>query len=92
LAAWDNQLQAATALVDHGADINIRSGSIHNNSPAGWAIVAGSADVFEMLIDRGADVLEWFRDDAQAAINGKFTQYKSVPPENYQRIWHCLQS
>ncbi len=63
----------------------------HNNSPAGWAIVAGSADVFELLLDRGADVLDGFSADAQAAINGEFVKYKWVPPENYQRIWDRLQ-
>jgi ankyrin repeat protein len=91
-AAWNNHLQVATALVDHGADINIRSGRIHNNSPAGWAIVAGSADVFEMLLDRGAEVLDWFSEDAQAAMDGKFLPYKRVAQDCYQRIWNCLRS
>ncbi len=45
-AAWCNCVRAAEALLDQGADINIRSGRIHNNSPAGWAIVSGAEAVF----------------------------------------------
>jgi ankyrin repeat protein len=86
LAAWDNNLDVAEALLDHDADINARSGSIHNNSPAGWAIVAGSADVFELLLDRGGKVLDFFERDAQAAVDGKFRQYKNADQESYQRI------
>ena len=85
-AAWQDNLDAANALVEAGADINLRSGEIHNNNAAGWAIVAGSADVFCMLMDRGADVLDFFKADANAAVEGKFRQYKVVPQENYERI------
>ncbi len=45
LAAWNDHVAVASKLLDRGADIHIRSGSIHHNSPAGWAIVAGSADL-----------------------------------------------
>ena len=76
----------AERLVGAGADINIKSGEIHSNSPAGWAIVAGSADVFCYLMDQGAEVLDFFLPDAQAAVSGEFRQYKSVPQENYDRI------
>jgi ankyrin repeat protein len=86
LAAWNNHVEAATALLDGGADIDIRSGSIHNNSPAGWAIVAGSADVFELLMDRGAKVLDWFADDARAALRGEFQKFKCASTSDYQRI------
>ncbi|MFO0924813.1 MAG: ankyrin repeat domain-containing protein [Pirellulales bacterium] len=34
LAAWNDLLEAAQALCEHGADLNVRSGKIHNNSPA----------------------------------------------------------
>ena len=90
-AAWEDHAEAALALVENGADINARSGAIHKNSPAGWAIVAGSANVFERLMDCGAEVLESFLDDAQAGVDGKFAPYKCVDPNHYARILKRLQ-
>ena len=75
-AAWNDSLEVAKKLVAAGADINKRSGEIHNNSPAGWAIVAGSADVFNYLMDQGAEKLDHFMADAQASARGKHLQYK----------------
>ena len=72
--------------------INNRSGKIHNNSPAGWAIVAGSDRVFDLLLDHGAAKLDWFSDDAQAAVNGAFAQFKVVPHASYERIQTRLNS
>lgn len=92
VAAWDDNAEVAAALLASGADINIRSGSIHNNSPAGWAIVAGSAQVFQVLMDHGAEQMEWFARDAEAAVNGEFLKFKSVPTENYARILERLNS
>ncbi len=92
LAEWNDHVAVASRLLDRNADINIRSGKIHHNSPAGWAIVAGSADVFELLMDRGAEVLDWFVDDAVAAVAGRFAPYKCVPQSNYERILRRLRS
>ena len=89
-ATWHDHLEVAKSLVQHGADINLRSGELHNNSPAGWAIVAGSADVFEFLMESGAEVLDSFVKDAHAAATGAFRQVKIVPQENYDRIVACL--
>lgn len=89
-AAWHDLVEVAEALLDAGADIDILSGDIHNNSPAGWAIVAGSANVFEFLMDRGAAKLDWFQESAEAAVKGDFLQYKCVPQENYERILRRL--
>ena len=86
LAAWENHLDIARTLVENGAEVNISSGEIHNNSPAGWAIVAGSADVFEFLMDSGAEVKEFFVADAKAAVQGEFRAYKNSPQEHYERI------
>jgi ankyrin repeat protein len=86
LAAWNDSLEVAKKLVAAGADLNKRSGKIHNNSPAGWAIVAGSADVFSYLMDQGAETLDHFLEDAQASARGEHLEYKCVPMENYQRI------
>ncbi len=89
-AAWHNCLNSAIALVENGADIDARSGKLHNNSPAGWAIVAGSADVFEYLIKRGATRLSWFADDAREAIAGRFDNVSRAEPEKRQRILALL--
>jgi hypothetical protein len=85
-AAWSNCPDAAAALLDNGADIDIRSGKLHNNSPAGWAIVAGSDRVFELLLDRGATVYEWFVDDARDACDRRFDQVSNVPKVQRERI------
>lgn len=37
-------------------------------------------------MDHGAEVKEFFLDDAKAAVASKFRQYKVVPQENYERI------
>lgn len=92
IAAWEDHLDAAVALAEEGANIDLKSGEIHNNTPAGWAIVAGSCNVFEMLMDRGAEVRDFFLADAQAATKGEFRQFKNVPQENYDRILARIQS
>lgn len=85
-AAWSNCAEAARALLDNGADIEARSGKLHNNTPAGWAIVAGADKVFNLLIDRGAQKHPWFLDDARDACAGRFDQVANVPSEQRQRI------
>ena len=86
VAAWNNCPVSAEALLDHGADIDARSGKLHNNSPAGWAIVAGSDCVFDVLMDRGAKCYEWFLDDARDASAGRFDQVGSASPDQRHRI------
>lgn len=86
LAAWNNCAESAEALLDNGADIETRSGKIHNNTPAGWAIVAGADAVFELLISRGAQCHPWFVDDARDACAGRFDQVSSASREVRQRI------
>lgn len=85
-AAWSNCVESARALIDNGADIEARSGKIHNNTPAGWAIVAGAEKVFDLLLDRGAQVHSWFLDDARDASAGRFDQIANVPREQRHRI------
>ncbi|MFO0939510.1 MAG: ankyrin repeat domain-containing protein [Pirellulales bacterium] len=91
LAAWNNCAKAAAALLDCGAAIDIRSGPMHNNSPAGWAIVAGADTVFELLMDRGATQLPWFLDDARDALAGRFDQVSRASLEQRQRILKRLE-
>jgi ankyrin repeat protein len=85
-AAWRNCSDSAEALLDNGADIDARSGKIHNNSPAGWAIVSGSDNVFELLMNRGAQCYPWFLDDARDACSGRFDQVSNATPEQRARI------
>lgn len=91
LASWHNCLDAAKVLVEHGADVDTRSGKLHNNTPAGWAIVAGSADVFEYLIVRGATRHPWFVDDALDASAGRFDNISRANIEQRLRILSLLQ-
>ncbi len=85
-AAWSNCSVSAEALLDNGADIDARSGKLHNNSPAGWAIVSGSDSVFELLINRGAECHAWFLDDARDACNGRFDQVGKGATQQRERI------
>ncbi|MEQ1827904.1 MAG: ankyrin repeat domain-containing protein [Pirellula sp.] len=86
IAAWHDHDPVAAKLIALGADINLRSGKIHNNSPAGWAIVAGSHRVFSRLLDHQAERHPWFDEDTQAAVDGEFLKYKKVPKQNYEKI------
>jgi len=86
LAAWNDCLEAAKALVDSGADKDAKSGNLHNNSPAGWAIVAGSAKVFDYLIATGAKHFPWFGDDAREACNGRFDAISAASKERRREI------
>ncbi len=85
-AAWNNTVDAADALIQRGADIEQRSGEIHNNTPMGWAIVAGSADMAERLVEQGCELHDYFLEDAKAGLAGEFRDYKYVDPKNFERI------
>jgi ankyrin repeat protein len=91
-AAWSNSRDSALALLSNGADIEARSGKLHNNTPAGWAIVAGADSVFELLFDRGAHCHPWFLDDARDACNGCFDQVSSASQEQRIRILSRIES
>ena len=90
IAAWNDHLEVAAELIKFGADVNIRSGKTHNNSPAGWAIVAGSSDVFSWLVKNGAEKLPWFEDDAQDSVDGKFDDYKHAPIAKRKEILESI--
>lgn len=85
-AAWNNCAVSAKALLENGANINAVSGKLHNNSPAGWAIVSGSDSVFNLLMDRGALCHSWFLDDARDACAGRFDQVSNATSEQRNRI------
>ncbi|MBL8890255.1 MAG: ankyrin repeat domain-containing protein [Planctomycetaceae bacterium] len=86
-AAWSNCLESAQSLLEHGAEIDARSGHLHNNTPAGWAIVAGSDRVFALLMDRGATVQPWFLKDAREACEGRFDPFSCVPASQREKIF-----
>ena len=92
IAAWSNCSEAAQALINHEADIEARSGKLHNNTPAGWAIVAGADGVFELLIDQGAQCHPWFLDDARDACAGRFDQVSAASKEQRARILSRLEA
>ena len=80
-AAWHNRIAAAAALLDHGARLDIVSGPQHENTPLGWAIVAGHWEMVEFLIERGARPQRWFVHDAEIALAGAF---RDIAPEARQ--------
>jgi len=92
-AGWHDAVGATEALIDGGADINARSGKIHENEPLGWAIVSGAANVVETLINRGARVRDIHREDADAGVNGEFQEYnRGRPAEKWIEIRDILAS
>lgn len=92
VAAWNNCIESAVALLNHGADIETRSGKLHNNTPAGWAIVAGADKVFKILVDRGAHCHAWFLEDARGACAGRFDQFSPVSKDRRNRILSRLEA
>jgi ankyrin repeat protein len=91
MAAWNNCNVSAVALLNAGADIEARSGKLHNNTPAGWAIVAGADRVFDLLIDQGAHCHPWFFDDARDACAGRFDQVSGATKDQRHRILSRLE-
>jgi len=85
-AAWHDLTSAAEELLKRGAQIDIESGKLHENTPAGWAIVAGSENVLRLLFDAGAEVRPYYLRDAEAAAAGAFRQYKPAPQAAYDRV------
>jgi ankyrin repeat protein len=57
LAVFAEQLDAARLLIEHGADVNVRSrGPIARVPPLGTAAFVGSTPLARLLLDAGADV------------------------------------
>lgn len=79
-AAWNDCPEAAEALIDAGAPIDVPSGPMHRNEPIGWAIVGGSVSVFRVLKRRGAAVKPHHVKDAEAGARGAFKEFKGHVP------------
>ena len=85
LAAWEDAPEAVSALLDAGADIDVKSGPLHKNEPIGWAIVSGSAHAFRALRARGATLRPQHREDMQRGAEGAF---RPLNPKRPLRAWH----
>ncbi|MEM1180024.1 MAG: ankyrin repeat domain-containing protein [Acidobacteriota bacterium] len=76
-AAWRNAADSVRALLAAGADPDVTSGAIHRNEAVGWAIVAGSADAVDALIDAGCRLRGGHIEDAAAGAEGRFRQFQA---------------
>ncbi|MGH7131442.1 MAG: ankyrin repeat domain-containing protein [Phycisphaerales bacterium] len=91
VAAWNDKPEATAALVDCGAEINAKSGQLHNNEPIGWAIVGGSPKVFGVLLERGATVRPNHIEDARKGAEGAFREFNPKRPlDAWRRIAEVL--
>jgi ankyrin repeat protein len=80
VGAWGDHAAAVGALIDAGADINAKSGNQHHNEPIGWAIVSGAVRAFRVLLERGATVQPWHREDARKGAQGAFREFNPRRP------------
>ena len=92
LTAWNNRADAARELLKGGAAVETESGAMHSNTPLGWAIVAGSADVAAVLLEHGCEIRDYYLRDAEYGIAGKFRDYLLTSRENYERIAEMLRA
>lgn len=90
VAAWNGHADMVEDLVQLGAAIEQVSGSIHANTPLGWAVVNGRADVVERLLALGAAVLPHHRTDLQNAAEGKLDFPPAGTAEDFDRIAKLL--
>jgi len=56
-AAWHANLSAATALLAHGARVDVREERWHG-TPAGWAAYAGHKEVRDLILTGPIDIME----------------------------------
>jgi hypothetical protein len=75
VAAWHNRVAAARKLLEVGTDPELNSGKLHSNTPLGWAIVAGSVEVVELLLSRTMAMRDHYIADARRGMQGAFRDY-----------------
>ncbi len=85
-AAWNDNGDMIRSLVEAGAEIDLPSGKIHNNSPVGWAVVNGSADAVEALLGAGVEIKDYYLKDAEARIRGEYREWSASDPERFETI------
>lgn len=86
MAAWHDLPEVARFLLDHGANLEAESGELHRNTPAGWAIVAGSDRALAVFFERGAAVRDYYLREAENAAAGAFRCYKWTRQANNDRV------
>lgn len=87
--AWRDCPEAASALLDAGANINARSGPMHHNEPIGWAIVGGSVETVRVLISRGCVMRDVHFDDARRGVAGEWRWLRRHRPLD---AWRKIES
>lgn len=92
VCAWDNKPDVARLLIARGADVERNSGPQHRNTPLGWAIVAGSLGMVELLLEHSAGLREYFLSDALRGEQGAFRAYAPGEPRAYAAIAERLRS
>jgi ankyrin repeat protein len=90
VAAWHNRVATATKLLELGADPELDSGKLHRNTPLGWAIVAGSVEVVDLLVSRGVGMRDHYAADAKKGIQGAFREYAQPRAGAYEAILERL--
>jgi hypothetical protein len=86
IAAWHDQPDAISVLLDLGASIDHRSGPKENDTPLNWAIVNASIGAARVLIDGGATVGDEQRRIAESGLNGRFKSHTGVDPARYAEL------
>lgn len=86
--AFQGNTAAAALLLERGADIEARD-AMYDGTPLGWAIVAGQPAMVELLLDRGAILVEGMTDMALGALFGAF-DFVPAPPADREAILNLL--
>ncbi|MCZ6594511.1 MAG: hypothetical protein O6943_06290 [Bacteroidetes bacterium] len=77
-------------LIRSGANIEIESGEIHQNTPLGWAVVAGSVNMVKFLLRQGAEKQDYYFEECQKGLKSEFLEVKPVDLEIYNKILDYL--
>lgn len=85
-AAWNDDGETIGVLVECGANVDLPSGKIHENPPVGWAVVNGSANAVEALLEAGVQITDHYLEDAEAGFRGEFREWSSSGPDRFERI------
>jgi ankyrin repeat protein len=97
-AAFNGNLSAATALLKHGANVQVREEKYHG-TPAGWADYAGHTEVRDLILREPVDIMEAAQhgltqriqailEEDPGALNRPFQDYPLYPLDN--EGWHTL--
>lgn len=88
--AWEGDVEAATILIDAGADLEATDDR-YKSTPLGWAVVAGRADVVELLLKQKAVATPSMGKTVVEGINGNL-DFAPGTPDDYRRIAELLRA